>query len=66
MNKTVIFEGVTDDAQVTWGGHTDPRGLLEVGEEYEVVKYEEHAWYTRVFLKGFDGHFNSIWFEGGF
>lgn len=66
--KKYRFNGVHNDpesaqAQVNWGGHADPRGLLEVGKAYEVYRIEVHTWHTKVFLVGFPGKsFNSVWF----
>lgn len=52
-----------DDSQVAWGNNNDPRGLLEVGVEYEVEKKEIHSWHTKIKLAGIDGMFNSVCFE---
>lgn len=54
-----------DDIQVKWGTCADPRGLLTVGEEYEVERIEIHSWHTKIFLKGIDSGrgFNDVSFE---
>jgi hypothetical protein len=56
-------KGVVSKGQIRWGGHSDPTGVLEFGKTYEVENVEVHPWHTKVFLKGIDGYFNSIWFE---
>ena len=56
--KTVVFDGATD-TQVRWGGNSDPRGVLKVGDEYEVEATEVHSWHTKIKLKGFDGWYND-------
>lgn len=50
-------------SQIDWGNHRDPRGLLEVGKRYRIQSIEVHSWHTKVYLEGFEGHFNSIWFD---
>jgi hypothetical protein len=57
------FVGNVSQAQINWGSHTDPRGLLEEGKVYDVKNIEVRSWHTKVFLKGYKGHFNSVWFE---
>jgi hypothetical protein len=51
------------DEQVRWGGCDDPRGVLAVGEVYEVDTVETHSWHTKVSLVGVHGAFNSVHFE---
>lgn len=63
MNKKLRFNGDVSREQIQWGSNTDPAGLLEPGEVYEVDRIEVRSWHTRVFLKGFEGHFNSVWFS---
>ena len=59
-----FIEDDVSDAQVNWGGHSDPRGLLVVGATYDVLRVEQHTLHTKVFLKDFPGKsFNSVWFE---
>ena len=53
----------TDDDQVRWGSNNDPRGLLEIGNIYEVEKEEVHTWHTKLYLKGINGRFNSVSFK---
>lgn len=59
----VKFLGEVSESQINWGGHTDPRGLLEKDKEYDVDDIEVHSWHTRIYLKGINGYFNSVWFE---
>jgi hypothetical protein len=49
--------------QIDWGGNSDPRGVLEVGEVYEVEHKEVHNWHTKLSLVGIKGKFNSVCFE---
>jgi hypothetical protein len=50
--------------QVSWGSCQDPRGVLTVGETYEVENVEEHSWHTKIHLVGYPGRgFNKISFE---
>ena len=58
----VTFTGASD-AQVQWGGHSDPRPLLQKGKLYVVADVEVHSTYTRISLKGIKGQFNSVSFE---
>ena len=60
--KRVRFLGCSD-GQVSWAGHDDPKGILVIGNIYDVSKWEVHSWHTRVFLEGIDGEFNSVCFE---
>lgn len=49
--------------QVSWGGHDDSRGLLEVGKVYE-GEVEIHSSYSHIILDEFpDKKFNSVTFE---
>ena len=53
-----------NDAQVNWGSHDDPRGLLVEGQQYEVSEVDVHSSYTAVYLVGYGSkHFNSVCFE---
>jgi hypothetical protein len=58
----VIYTG-TSDAQVNWGGNTDPRGLLIEGDLYYVEKVEVHSMHTKLYLRGVPGKFNSVCFD---
>lgn len=59
----VKFIGATDD-QVNWGTNDDPRGLLEIGKIYTILKIDVHSWHTKIYLKEFpDKKFNSVSFE---
>ena len=61
MNK-VRYIGCDDD-QIKWGNNSDPRGILVLGNIYEVEKKEVHSWHTKIFLSGIKGKFNSVCFE---
>ena len=57
-----IAENVSQ-AQINWGGHNDPRGVLEVGKEYEIAYADVRSSHTKIFLKDFPmASFNSVWF----
>ena len=47
--------------QVLWGNNTEPT-MLTVGENYVIDKVVRHSSYTKVFLEGFVGDFNSVHF----
>lgn len=51
------------DGQVKWGGHNDPRNILEEGKIYELEYKDIHTWHTRIKLIGIEGEFNSVCFE---
>lgn len=59
--NTVIYEGCVD-SQVDYGGHDDPRGILEIGKEYELEEVIVHSCSTDIKLKDIDGLFNSVCF----
>lgn len=61
--KKVKFKGCDHD-QAVWRGCDDPNGKLIVGQDYEVEWEHIHAWHTRIKLKGIEGEFNSVCFEG--
>lgn len=63
MKKVKFIEKFPSKEQIQWGGHEDPGGLLMVGVDYDIDKIEVRSHHTRVFLKGFAGYFNSVWFE---
>lgn len=51
-------------AQIDWGNHVDPTGILETEKEYELDRVAVHSQHTKVFLKDFPGKsFNSVWFD---
>lgn len=53
-----------DINQIRFGGAADPRGVLKLGDVYEVVEEEVHSWHTRLHLKGIPGRgFNSVLFK---
>ena len=58
----ITYLGCTE-GQIRYGGHNDPRPLLRVGEEYEIVSCEVHSWHTKIELDGIDGRFNSTCFD---
>lgn len=59
----VLYIGATD-AQVSWGGCDDPRGLLEEGHLYTVLEKDVHTWHTKIELVEFPGmYFNSVCFD---
>lgn len=62
MVKKVRYIGASDE-QVRWGNNDDPRGLLEIGNIYEVEHEDVHSWHTKYSLKGIKGKFNSVCFE---
>lgn len=50
--------------QIRWGSNDDPRDLLEIGKEYDVVGLEVHTMHTKVILTEFpDLRFNSVCFD---
>ena len=58
----VTYLGCSDD-QVTYGGHSDPRGLFIVGNQYIVSDINISSWYSDIYFDGIDGGFNSVCFE---
>lgn len=58
----VKYIGCSND-QYTYGGGSDPRGLLVEGDEYEVEQIYMGAWRTSYSLRGHEGAFNSVSFE---
>ena len=50
-------------AQIKWGGHTDPRGVLKGSATYIVESVSVRSWHTKIYLAGFTGHFNSACFK---
>jgi hypothetical protein len=62
MAQIVMYLG-SNDAQVNYGHHDDPRPVLTVGAYYEVMTTEVYAWTTQLTLKGIEGKFNSVVFE---
>lgn len=61
--KVKFIEENVDEAQIRWGGHNDPRGILEVGKEYELAYADVHSSHTRIVLTDFPMcQFNSVWF----
>ena len=52
------------DAQVSWGDNADPRGVLEVGNVYEVKATYLYSEHTKLELVGFEEkYFNSASFR---
>ena len=61
--RYVRFIGGTE-AQATWNGGSDPRGVLRQGAVYEVLMIEVSGWYTPVRLVQCPtASFNSVMFE---
>jgi hypothetical protein len=60
--KKLVYTGATD-AQVRWGGNSDPRGVLIEGRAYTLEHLDVHTWHTKIKLVGIDGWFNSACFE---
>jgi len=60
--KGLVYTGATD-AQVRWGGNSDPGGVLIEGRVYTVEHTDVHTWHTKIKLVGIDGWFNSVCFE---
>lgn len=60
VGDTVTFNGYIMP-QVRWGNNTEPT-MLKVGEQYVVDKVVVRKSYTKVFLEGFVGDFNSVHF----
>lgn len=58
----VRYVGTNDD-QVDWASLDDPRGLLEVGEDYTVESVEVHSYHTHVRIVGIPGEFSSVCFR---
>lgn len=58
MAKRVAYNGGTE----SYGPSSNP-AVLKKGKIYEVIKEEQHRWYTRYYLKGIEGAFNSCWFS---
>lgn len=62
--KVKFIEKNVGEAQIRWGGHNDPRGILEVGKEYELAYADVRSSHTRIFLTDFPMcRFNSVWFS---
>lgn len=61
--KVKFIEKNVTPSQISWGGHNDPRGILEVGKEYELAYADVRSYHTKIFLKDFPmASFNSVWF----
>ncbi len=59
-----FVEKDVSEAQINWGGHADPRGILVVGQKYIIDYTEVHSQHTKIFLEGHPGKsFNSVWFD---
>jgi len=48
--------------QATYGGHTNPDGILNTEDTYQVESLECHDWHTVITLFDQKGHFNSVCF----
>lgn len=62
IGDKVIFTGCSEE-QRRWGNHTGDINALVIGNSYTVEHIEVHSWHTKVYLKGFNGSFNSVCFE---
>lgn len=58
MAKRVAYNGGTE----SYGPTSNPE-VLKKGQIYEVIKEDQHNWYTNYSLKGIEGEFNSAWFS---
>ena len=62
--KVVFVETDVSQAQISYGNHSDPCGVLEVGKIYTIQKTDVRSGHTKVYLKEFQGmSFNSVWFR---
>ena len=62
--KVKFIENNVSVMQINWGSHSDPRGVLIFGQQYELERAEVHSQYTKIFLKDFPGKsWNSVWFD---
>lgn len=52
-----------DGEQIRWGGHADPRGILEESATYTIQRISVCSQHTKIYLAGFSGHFNSACFR---
>jgi hypothetical protein len=65
MRILLKFTGISDE-QVNWGGNEDPRKFLSVGDIREMVKYRQHSWHTKIWLREPDGSIIGPFNSGGF
>jgi hypothetical protein len=56
------FTGCTKE-QHNWGNHTGDFSQLVIGRVYEASLIDEHAWYTKIYLRNIEGSFNSVCFD---
>jgi hypothetical protein len=59
----VVYHGSTQ-SQVNYGGHSDPRGVLKVGNAYRVENVVVEEWSSNISLEGYRGKFNTVCFHG--
>lgn len=60
----VRYHGDVSDGQVNWGANDDPRGLLDIGKTYTLLRKEVHSWHTKYVLAEYpDKKFNSVHFD---
>jgi hypothetical protein len=59
----VKFVGCTRE-QANWGNNTDPENLLVPGGIYFVEQMITKSSHTKLILRGVEGKFNSVCFEG--
>ena len=62
-NKVIFHLDYVCNESISYGGHDDPRGILEDKQEYTVYDLEIYSWYTHIILDKIDGKFNSVWFR---
>lgn len=63
-SKVKFTESDPSRAQINWGSHDDPTGILVVGNDYTIDRTDVRSSHTKVFLKEHPGkQFNSVWFE---
>ncbi len=60
MARKVKYNGGTGSLESSF---TDPSILVE-GQVYELLYAKQYDWYTEFVLKGVEGKFNSVWFDG--
>ena len=49
-------------AQVQWGGGSDPRGVITVGQVLTVQDVDVHTWHTKLTFEEVSGRYNSVMF----
>jgi hypothetical protein len=62
LGSKVVYQGATD-IQVNWGQSDDPRGILIIGEAYEIQGIEIHKSHTKLSFVGVNGRFGASSFK---